>query len=235
MNIRISHLIIVISHLILCSQVANAATSLSKAFPQKDTIISTQQKVVDSLKLSSETKQYQLLSSAFESENKGKRKGFILGLGLGANFLNTSVKFEGGGSDNLFRKPTFLTDFIIGAGINEQLLIYYSSKVHWFSEEGFSGDDIILTYGLGNVGATYFLKETIESPFVTGGIGFSSLNAPFEEEVEAEFGIGLYIGGGYQFADHFLVQAKLGYGNDLADDFRSRTLTLGVSVNYLLY
>ena len=220
----------------LCLQVSTTANTLPKVALFQDSTKNIQVKNEVGLTINSLAKMDKLFPVAVaKSENRGKRKGFILGFGVGPSYLNTSVKFNDGSTDNIFNKPAFLTDFIIGAGINEQLLIYYSSKVRWFSEEGFDGEDIVLTYGLGSLGATYFLNEAIVSPFVTAGIGFSSTNAPFEKEAEAEIGIGLYIGGGYQFTDHFLVQANLGYGNDGDDNFPFRTFTFDLSVNYLLY
>ncbi len=220
----------------LCLQVNATANTLPKSIIFQDSTKNNLERVETGLKVNRIANRNVLLpTTVSKSENKGKRKGFILGFGVGPSYLNTSVKFNDGSRENIFNKATFLTDFTIGAGINEKLLIYYSSKVRWFSEEGFDGDNIVLTYGLGGLGATYFLSETIISPFVTAGIGFSSMNAPFEEDVEAETGIGLYIGGGYQFKNHFLVQANLGYGNDGDDIFPFRTFTFDVSVNYLLY
>ncbi len=48
---------------------------------------------------------------------------------------------------------------------------------------------------------------------MTGGIGFSSCGAPFEEGSESYYGAGIALGGGYEFSKHWSVKGNFTWGN----------------------
>jgi opacity protein-like surface antigen len=135
----------------------------------------------------------------------GNRKGFILGLGLGygqstfavsAYDITVSTSYSG-----------FCSDFRIGYAPSEQVMLYWNSKVAWITEF----DDLI-TYGLGGLGGAYYLKPEGPSFYFTGLIGFSSLTN-ISEASSSETGSGMGIGAGYEFSNHYSVEANYVFGS----------------------
>jgi hypothetical protein len=137
----------------------------------------------------------------------GQRKGFILGGGLGLGM--TSYKFESGpfqtDTENQF---SFMTEFKIGYAPTEQVEVFYASKVSWFND---ALDNVIVANGLGLAAVSYYFLPQTPTWFVTGGLGFSTASAPFEESSRTYVGFGVSVGGGYEFARHFAVEFDLMY------------------------
>jgi hypothetical protein len=173
----------------------------------------------------------------------GKRKGFILGGGLGFGMTSFSQTLEFGGlkeTSDTENKGAFATDFKIGFASDEQLEIYYASKVTWFSITNVYDEDVIVANGLNAVGVTYNLKPTSPTYFVTGGIALATWDLPFENPApDTWFGFGLYAGGGYEFAKHYSVELDLLYGNpgdsEAGLKISSSALSFKLSVNALAY
>ncbi len=137
----------------------------------------------------------------------GNRQGFILGAGVGPGL--TSYNWEVGNyksdSENKF---SLITDFKIGYGPSNQLLIYWMSKVAWFSIEKGYGESTIYLNGVAGLGLSYYLEPEGASPYLTGGIGYSSFGEPFEENADAEYGPGIALGAGYEFAKHWSIEGN---------------------------
>lgn len=135
----------------------------------------------------------------------GERKGFILGGGIGAGYLSTSVSFNSfSDTDN---RAVFLTNFKIGYAPSNTLEIFYISKVSWWGES-----DITFILGLSAIAATVYIDNTTETGwFVSGGVGLSALSAPFETDLESSNGFGFFGGGGYEFSSHWSVELDLLY------------------------
>lgn len=180
--------------------------------------------------------------SAFD----GKRKGFILGGGIGPGF--TSFTQELSFWDPFFgytkiksdreNKAALMTDFKIGYAPTDFWEIYYTSKVSWFGLESVSGD-VTIANGLGALGATYYFKPEAPSLFVAGGIGISTWSAPFESGSDTWIGFGLFAGAGYEFARHFNVELDLLWGkpgdSEFGIDVSTNALSVRVTVNALAY
>ena len=86
------------------------------------------------------------------------------------------------------------------------------------------------------MGITKYLDAASETGlFLTGGLGLSAIDAPFEEDVDASTGFGLFAGIGHEFSSHWTIEADILYskveefGVDL-DSFGVR-----VSVNVLAF
>ncbi|HKZ22133.1 MAG TPA: hypothetical protein VJ165_02905 [candidate division Zixibacteria bacterium] len=136
----------------------------------------------------------------------GVRKGFILGGGIGLGM--TSFKEELGSlSTDWSSNFAFMTDFKIGYAPNEQWEIYYSDKSSWFDYYG-----ITALHSFGTAAISYYLTPATPTFFLSGGLGFSAISAPFESNSGSDIGFGTFVGGGYEFAKHFAVQFDLMFG-----------------------
>lgn len=170
------------------------------------------------------------------------RKGFVIGISAGPSLTSftQTIEFldqeETSDRENSFGAGT---DFRIGYGPNENLLIYYKNGVTWFSMENALGDNVIVANGVGGVGVSYFLTPEAPSFFLTGGLGFSFWMLPFEEGTDTWIGLGLSVGAGYEFAPHWVVEASAMYGNpsDEAGGLTATTNALGfmLTIGYLGY
>ena len=161
----------------------------------------------------------------------GNRQGFILGLGVGPGL--TSYSFEGIGTDDRTNKASVNTDFQIGYAPNNQLLIYWMSKVQWYSLETIFGSAIYAS-GVGGLGLSYYFEKEGPSLYLTGGVGFASVAAPFEDNIETEYGFGIAAGVGYEFAKHWSVEGNFTWGNP-GDVITMKTIGLNIIIKGLAY
>ena len=106
----------------------------------------------------------------------GERRGFILGFGIGPGYTNFSQEVGGIESDSE-GKLSFVTDFRIGGGFNEQFLLYYENRVSWFkttvvdhlwydpvTEDFYTTEtDVTIAHGIGLVGISYYFKPEVPS------------------------------------------------------------------------
>lgn len=182
----------------------------------------------------------------------GKRKGFVLGIGAGGGFTSyTATEYRWYWLDYY---PYFYdeyiqskesgaglaTDFKIGFGATDQLLILYSNKVIWFSFQDPDWDSSQTTItGITSVGLSYFFKPTAPSFFISGGVG-ASVWAPFQSTYEDErwIGPGFYGGFGYEFSPRVYIEFSgiLARGGSLdTDDAGKNPFSIMVTLNFLLY
>ncbi len=158
-----------------------------------------------------------LASSAFAFD--GRRKGFILGFGLGPGLVSFNETYSidiMGYSWTYDRENKFavMTDFKIGHGFTNQVQVYWMSKVSWF---GFEDETVV--NGVGGLGITYFSQPMAPSTYIFGGLGFSTWSTPWEEfgvyEPEKQstgFGFGLAGGVGQEFSRHWSFECNLAWG-----------------------
>lgn len=172
----------------------------------------------------------------------GKRKGFILGGGLGTGLTSFTQTVEimnvETTSDRENRLP-LVTSFVIGAGINNKFMLYYYNKVSWFSIENVLGDDVVISSGVGGLGITYYLEPKAPSVFIVGGAGASSWSAPFESDTDYWWGPGFMLGAGYEFSPHWSIEADVALGWPSYEEggtaARSNVFSLMVAFNGLAY
>jgi len=92
---------------------------------------------------------------------------------------------------------------------------------------------------VGGIGVTYYFNPQAPSPFLIGGLGFSSWAAPFEENAETWYGFGLVAGGGYEFSRHLSIEGSLSWGNptkeELGIEASTNALSLKATINVLGY
>jgi len=172
----------------------------------------------------------------------GYRSGFILGFGLGPG-ITSFTQTVGAGTTSLTsdRENTFgiHTDFRIGGGINEQVQIYWISKVAWFSMDNIYGSSVTVANGMGGLGVTYYLLPQSPSWYFTGGLGFSTWALPFESNSDTWYGLGMSGGAGYEFSPHWSVDLSFTYGNPNKDvmgiNVKTNALSIKACINVLGY
>jgi hypothetical protein len=141
----------------------------------------------------------------------GERKGFILGGGIGAGFLSNTVSFK----SSLTRdyRAVFLTNFKIGYAPSNTWEIYYINKASWWVDS-----DITFILGLSAIAITVYTDNTTKTGwFISGGLGLSKLDAPFESGLESTNGYGLFVGQGYEFSRRWNLEVDFLYSTIGAD------------------
>jgi hypothetical protein len=162
------------------------------------------------------------------AQTQKPRKGFVLNLGLGVARVSQSTSgFANSGRSNV----GVGSDFKIGHAPSNQVLIYYSNDAAFYRQTG--SDDLYLS-GLTGFGVTYFLQPTVPSFYVDGSFGIAA-RGNLETEtgfVESTTGWGVAVGGGYEFARHFLVDGDIILGRF---DGGMKTTTLRLGLIWLAY
>lgn len=132
-----------------------------------------------------------------------------------------------------------MSDFRIGYAPSNLLQIFWMSKVSWFKLENSLGEDVIIANGFGGVGVTYSFNPTGPSPFITGGLGFSTWALPFEQGAETMTGLGVVAGVGYEFARHWSVEFDLMRGQpntkESGLELTTNALSFKLTLNVLAY
>ena len=187
-------------------------------------------------------------SFAFE----GKRKGFIIGLGFGKSDLKYNLKqnnlpeyYEFGYERRVSDLNNLASNFVIGYGLNNKLLIKWTSKVSWFSQERpiFSSRDekdlepTLYLSGVAGIGVSYYFKDKSPSPFITNILGYSNIG-DFEKG-KNRFGFGFSWGVGYEFAPHWNLKLDFCHGfpnQDNSDELSFKNIyTFMLTLNILGY
>ena len=170
-----------------------------------------------------------LLLAANSYALDGKRKGFLLGLGAGMGSNSYHSSYLSYKSDS-YRKTAKLTNFKIGFAPNNNLQIFWSSRVAWFKPED---ADKTWTSGIGGLGISYYLNESGPSTYFTGTLGLSSW-AEFGG-TDSYTGSGFAMGAGYEFSPHLSVEGVWSKGSPRKDDFEINTNVIRITINALWY
>ena len=159
----------------------------------------------------------------------GTRKGFVIGIGVGPGMTSYTI-----GNSDRESKFALASDFKIGAGISEKLLVYYVSRVSWFSHD-LPTETVTAANGIGLVGSSYYFKTDVPSFYVLGSVGLSSWSYPFESTSDTWTGLGVSVGAGYEFAKHYAAEATVNWGNPGSDNVDVDALSFMVTVGVLAY
>ncbi len=132
----------------------------------------------------------------------GERKGFMLNLGGGMGkgeitLSNATASISADGTG-------FISDFKIGGGANEQMMIYYTNRALWYSVSSEPGVPSLVN-GMSALGVSYFLEPTAPSAFFSGALGFGVLTD--SEATDSDTGPGFTIGVGFEFSTNWIVEA----------------------------
>jgi hypothetical protein len=180
----------------------------------------------------------------------GNRKGFLLGFGAGVGVAsytqNLKINLPDIPPDRTSSRQTpfaISTNFKLGWGLTDQLLVYYLAEVAWFQHDdvfiydnprtdpkeaywvvdGFDAPskNVWIATGLLGLGVTYYLGK--DSPwYVMAAGGASTWTAPFENDnwlapfnnqAQTWFGYSALAGFGWEFMEHWTVEATAMWGN----------------------
>ncbi len=160
----------------------------------------------------------------------GKRKGFVLGLGVGTGVVNIE---RTGGSPASVGLQGICTDLTVGWGVSNRVVIHCAGRQQFFFDEDGS------YFGFPGLGVSYFHRQEAPSMMYMAGIaamvgrGIESVGTGSEGSVG---GVGPYVGIGYQWSKHFVVEFALSGSIDAWKNERESTHKISwfsLSVNYL--
>jgi hypothetical protein len=168
------------------------------------------------------------LSAASALSAGPSRKGFVFGFGLGGGYTAYTVQYpiyngwlylgEGTKSQG---SGGVATDFKIGIGLSDHVVLLYTNKVLWFSfEEPRNNDQLFNQFGATMLGIDYFFRSSAPSPYLLLGVG-ASVWTPFTAEYESERWLGpaLCVGAGFEFSRHWTIELSVLYGHGGGEDY----------------
>lgn len=228
-----------------------------------------------------------LLISVITYAQEINRKGFYFSIGTGTGFTN--YKLDGSisrpenatlyygsnwlgdiNSDDIsgdlekypFSKTSFglRTNFNIGYGINNQIIISYMNRVSYILDDILHQTNYISHYinppaltiaGVTGLEVEYYLSKKLKSPYFSIGGGFSLLNQPGVSDYLTQTGLGLSFGGGYQLTKHLSLDLNILYlkgdltnkikneiesqGENISIDETYNAISFGLDINYVLF
>ena len=153
---------------------------------------------------------------------RANREGFIWGIGVGtgmASYTQSLVEYwgdayEGPRLEARGRESAFITNFKMGHGLTDQVLIYYTSRSAWIPLRNLYRDTVIAngTAGLGVTIYPYYKSNF----YLSGSVGLSTLATwfpPLELEKARATGLTVSAGIGYEFFPHSSVDLTVSFGN----------------------
>jgi hypothetical protein len=154
-----------------------------------------------------------------------RRKGFIVGAGLGAGRVSYLSNWEW--ERWAWHAYGLAANFRIGYAPSNSLGLFVMSDGMFYRREG-AADAL----GIVGAGLVKYLGPAGTGPYVTGGIGMSVLSRSSWEN-SLETGFGFIAGLGYELGKHLSIQGDF----FLASFFRGRERASGLrlTLNYLFY
>lgn len=145
----------------------------------------------------------------------GKRKGFILGGGVGGTYL--SYHEDSGFEENKF---SLATNIKIGYGQSESLEVYYVNSCS-LGEGGVNISNCI--------GVTKYLNREGKGVFLFGGVGIALIYGLWDSQA----GVNALGGVGYDIGRHWSIQGDVLYAN--LESGATSTLSFRVTINFLAF
>ena len=193
------------------------------------------------------------LVRALRKNYRGRRKGFIFGLCVGVGRTSFTKPLAEYYSRNIQAvdwstasqtKAALVTELKIGHGLDDQLLLYYTSRISWLPLQHFSKDTMIAN-GAAGAGFMYFPFRKRGFYFV-GNIGLAALvtwQPPFTLKNARQTGVSVSGGIGYELFSHWSLDFTVNSGSarmTRVDDpseiaVRDEVVTFSVNLNLLAY
>ncbi|MCY3742811.1 MAG: hypothetical protein OXH00_17485 [Candidatus Poribacteria bacterium] len=184
---------------------------------------------------------------------RGRRKGFIFGLGVGVGSTSFTKPlaeyywrhaYESEWSTERQTRSALVTELKIGHGLSDQFLLYYTSRISWLPLQHFYKDTMVAN-GAAGMGFMYFPFRRI-GLYLVGNIGLATLvtwQPPLTLENARQTGVSVSGGIGYEFLSHWSIDFTVNSGNaktTRVDDpseiiFNDEILTFSVNLNMLAY
>lgn len=161
----------------------------------------------------------------------GDRKGFILGFGVGAGYLEIDQIIHRQG-ESIYTTNGLHTNFKIGTGITNKIILYYTGKqLQWFADEG----GFLLLYPA--IGCSYYLEEETPSFLFLIGLGII-VGSVDDDLINTE--LCPYLGLGYEFNKNINAEAGFTLARGPINEIvipnnASELWTFTFSINYLGY
>lgn len=188
-----------------------------------------------------------------KKDYRGRRKGFIFGLGVGVgrtDFTEPLAEYywrgtqEANWSTARLTRSALVTELKIGHGFSDQFLLYYTSRISWLPLQHFAKDTTVAN-GAAGMGFMYFPFRRIGLYFV-GNIGLATLvtwQPPLTLKNARQTGVSVSGGIGYELFSHWSIDFTVNAGSarmTRVDDpseivFRDEILTFSVNLNMLAY
>ena len=184
---------------------------------------------------------------------RGRRKGFIFGLSAGigrTSFTAPLAEYywrntqEADGSTERQARSSLVTELKIGHGLNDQFLLYYTSRISWLPLQHFSKDTTIAN-GAAGAGFMYFPFRK-RGLYLVGNIGLATLvtwQPPLTLKNARQTGVSVSGGIGYELFSHWSLDFTINSGSarmTRVDDpseivFRDEIVTYSLNLNMLAY
>lgn len=168
-----------------------------------------------------------LLLCATSMAFNGQRRGFVLGGGLGIA-PTASWKVDVVGDLGVEQSgPGVGLNFIIGGGFDDMNLLVYEGNVAGWHDDFF---DESASQGFNGAAWYHYYGPAGKSAFTTVGLGFYVFQ---EEHYDSnDPGLGVLLGGGYEFSKHWQAGGYLSFGKTSSGgvDFNHHHISLLVSV-----
>ena len=184
---------------------------------------------------------------------RGRRKGFIFGLGVGVgstNFTEPLAEYywkgtqEADWSTERLTRSALVTELKIGHGFSDQFLLYYTSRISWLPLKHFYKYPMIAN-GAAGIGLMYFPFRKRDL-YLVGNIGLATLvtwQPPLTLENARQTGVSVSGGIGYEIFSHWSIDFTANFGNATTtrvDDpseiaFTDEIVTFSVNLNMLAY
>ncbi|RKU25278.1 hypothetical protein C6499_15040 [Candidatus Poribacteria bacterium] len=184
---------------------------------------------------------------------RGRRKGFIFGLGVGVgqtSFTEPLAEYywrnaqEADWLTTRQARAALVTELKIGHGLTDQFLLYYTSRISWLPLQHFTKDTTIAN-GAAGAGFMYFPFRK-RGLYLVGNIGLATLvtwQPPLTLQNARQTGVSVSGGIGYEILSHWSIDFTVNSGGakmTRVDDpseiaFRDDILTFSVNLNMLAY
>ena len=184
---------------------------------------------------------------------RGRRKGFIFGLGVGVGstrFTEPLAQYywrgtqEADWSTERLTRSALVTELKIGHGLTDKFLLYYTSRISWLPLQHFYKDTMIAN-GAAGMGAMYFPFRR-RGLYLVGNIGLATLvtwQPPLTLENARQTGVSVSGGIGYEFLSHWSMDFTVNFGGakmTRVDDpseiaFTDEIVTFSLNLNMLAY
>ena len=183
---------------------------------------------------------------------RGRRKGFICGIGAGVGYTNFTAPlavywgdaYEGSWPDLRQTTSAFGTELKIGHGLSDQFLLYYASRISWLPLSNLYRDTMVAN-GSAGAGMMYFPLRDVNF-YLVGSLGLAVLTTwqpPFKLEKARQTGLVVSGGIGYEFLSHLTVDFTVSFGHasmihfdDVTEiKFSNEIVTYLVTLNALAY
>ncbi|MDH5257270.1 MAG: porin family protein [Gammaproteobacteria bacterium] len=137
------------------------------------------------------------------------RKGFALGLGIGAQSTTVDTYVIDGQhfSDDYEGEAASVR---MGLGFSNQFIYYFSVEMSMYeAADGINNETVSYTSSMTGIVAAYYFSSKAPSAYIVGGVGWGNLSFESTSFTDGDDGSAFILGGGYEFMPHHNVELNL--------------------------